>query len=501
MGIKELVNIAHQLLAAWPKGRLVQAIVRLREAYGAVQKENEELRQEVAQLKEKLDKEAIGKVNQEANRPSSKQPEWEEKGVGNDGKGKKKGKGRGRKPRKGAGNRRKTREPTRTETAEVEQCSLCGRDLSDEKPLETTNERIIEDIPGVPEETEIVRVQQEKKYCPDCQEVTTAKTDLALPGADIGRNATVLICYLWVAVCMPFPKMQEYLRVFFRLEMSTAGLSRHVIRAASILQEVYEEILRDVNVGVTLFADETGWRVRGKKWWLWVFGTQDAAYFTVDKSRGSQVVRRVLGEIFLGVLVVDGWSAYLSLTCEQQSCLAHLLRKIRKFCAAFPQLKDIARFYIKFRRIIRDGEKLQAQREELGELVFRRRLKRLEKRLAELLEWPDPDEVLQEIIKKVKRQQPRILTFVEHPEVPCHNNYGEFLIRIGVLKRKISGGSVSAEGAHAYAILLSIYVTCKLRKISFPKYMKASLAHYSKTGKPMSLAGYAESLKPAAKAA
>lgn len=501
MGIKELVNITRELLATWPKDGLLQAIACLREAYGALQKENEDLRHEVAQLKEQLGKNAIGKVNQEANRPSSKQAEWEEKGVGNDGKGKKRGKGRGRKPRKGAGNRRKTREPTRTERAEVEECSLCGRDLRDEKPLETTNDRIIEDIPDVPEETEIVRVQQEKKYCPDCQEVTTAKSDLALPGADIGRNATVLICYLWVAVCMPFPKIREYLRVFFRLELSTAGLSRHVIRTASIFQEVYQEILRDVNVGVTLFADETGWRVRGKGWWLWVFGTEDAAYFTVDKSRGSQVVRRVLGEIFLGVLVVDGWSAYLYLTCAQQSCMAHLLRKIRKFCAAFPQLKDIARFYIKLRRIIRDGEKLQAERAALGEFVFRRRLQRLEKRLAELLEWPDPDEVLQEIIKKVKRQQPRILTFVEHPEVPCHNNYGEYLIRIGVLKRKISGGSVSAAGANAYAILLSIYVTCKLRKISFPKYMKASLAHYARTGKPMSLAAYAESLNPAAKAA
>ena len=501
MEIKELLNIADEMLAAWPKDRLLQALVCLREAYGALEKENEELRQEVAELKKKLGKDAIGKVNHKANQPSSKQPEWEEKGVGNDGKGKKKRKGRGNKPRKGAGNRRKTREPTRTETAEVEECSLCGRDLSDEKPLETTNDRIIEDIPDVPEETDIVLVQQEKKYCPDCQEVTTAKSELAMPGADIGRNATVLICYLWVAVCMPFPKMREYLRVFFRLEMSTAGLSRHVIRAASILKEVYAEILRDVNVGVTLYADETGWRVRGKNWWLWVFGTQQAAYFTVDKSRGSKVVRRVLGEIFLGVLVVDGWSAYLSLTCAQQSCMAHLLRKIRKFCAAFPQLKELARFYIKLRRIIRDGEKLQAQREQLGEFVFRRRLKRLEQRLEDLLEWADPDEVLQEIIKKVRRQQPRILTFVEHPDVPCHNNYGEFLIRIGVLKRKISGGSVSPEGANAYAILLSIYVTCKLRRISFPKYMKASLAHYSRTGKPMSLSAYAESLNPVAKAA
>ena len=170
--------------------------------------------------------------------------------------------------------------------------------------------------------------------------------------------------------------------------------------------------------------------------------------------------------------------------------MTHLLRKIRKFRDAFPHLKDIVKFYMKLRRIIRDGERLQKKREELGEEVFQRRLKRLHKRLEELVNWPDPDDILEEIIKKVKRQQPRILTFVEHPNVPCHNNYGEFLIRIGVLKRKISGGSVSAEGANAYAILLSIYVTCKLREISFPKYMKESLKHYMRTGKPMLLNAY-----------
>jgi hypothetical protein len=84
------------------------------------------------------------------------------------------------------------------------------------------------------------------------------------------------------------------------------------------------------------------------------------------------------------------------------------------------------------------------------------------------------------------------LTFVEHPDAPFHNNYAEYLIRIGVLKRKVSGGSVSAQGAHAYAVLLSIYTTCKLRGISFPKFLKESLRHYIKTGHPQSLKSYQE---------
>jgi len=475
MNIQDILSATYTVLSKLSKNRLLRAIQSLREKYIKLEEENNEFKAEIEKLKEELKKNKIKSVNKNANKPSSKQPEWDKKGVGNDGKGKKKGKGRGKKPRKGAGNRPKDVEPDRREEATVDRCNLCGKDLTGQDPLASSNERIIEDIPDIVERPEVIKIEQEKKYCPDCKEVITAKSELALPKADMGLNSTILICYLWVALCLPFTKIKDYLKTFFGKDISTSGLSRHVIRVSKIMNAVYDEILGDI---------------RGKHWWLWVFGTQDSAYFTVDKSRGSCVVRRVLGEIFLGLLVVDGWNAYLQLICEQQSCMAHLLRKIRKFRDAFPSLSSIVKFYVKLRRILRDGERLQTDREKLGEKVFQRRLKRLEKRLDNLLNWPNPNDILQEIIKKVKRQQPRILTFVEHPGAPCHNNYGEFLIRIGVLKRKISGGSVSAEGANAYAILLTIYVTCRLRGISFPKYMKESLRHYIRTGKPMLLDTY-----------
>lgn len=480
MDLKEILITGFNTFFRWRKTKLVKALVELREKYIKLVQEN-------AALRQRLEQEKVKATNQEVNKPSSKKVEWEK-----DDPKKKGGKKRGqnRKPRKGAGNRPKNLKPNQKETATVESCDLCGKDLGDKPPLESTNERIVEDIPEPPEETIITLVTQQKKYCDDCQQVITAKTELALPGSDIGINATVLICYLWISLCLPYTKIKEYLKTFFHLGVSTSGLSRHLIRVSKIMRDVHDEILKNIQSGASLHADETGWRVRGRNWWLWVFGTQDSAYFTVDKTRGSNVVRRVLGEIFFGVLIVDGWSAYLYLLGEQQSCLAHLLRKIRKFRDAFPELTDIVKFYVKFRRIIRDGERLQTDNGQLDELVFQRRLKSLKKRLADLLQWPNPDNILAEIIKKVKRQQPRILTFVEHPGVPFHNNYAEYLIRIGVIKRKISGGSVSAQGAEAYAILLSIYVTCKLRGISFPKYLKASLQYYIRTGKPLKICDY-----------
>lgn len=56
--------------------------------------------------------------------------------------------------------------------------------------------------------------------------------------------------------------------------------------------------------------------------------------------------------------------------------------------------------YLKFRRIILDGERLQHNRDQLGKIVFQRRLTRLKKRLADLVNWSNPDSILEQIIKK-----------------------------------------------------------------------------------------------------
>jgi hypothetical protein len=200
--------------------------------------------------------------------------------------------------------------------------------------------------------------------------------------------------------------------------------------------------------------------------------------------------------VFLGILIVDGWHAYTKIVCDRQTCMAHLFRKIRAFIDAFPQYRSLMKFYLKLRQIVRDGEKLQAAREALSELVFQRRLKALEQRLDVLLLSNNPNDTLKKVIKKVRRQKEHILTFIKHQGAPHHNNYGEYIIKKGVVKRKMSGGSMSAEGARAYACIQSLAMTCQLRGISFHRFLKTSLVCYIRTGRPMLLAEYESSSKP-----
>ena len=89
MNIKAILSATYTALSKLSKNRLLRAILSLREKYIKLEEKNNELEAENEKLKEELKKNKIKSVNTNANKPSSKQPEWDKKGVGNDGKGKK----------------------------------------------------------------------------------------------------------------------------------------------------------------------------------------------------------------------------------------------------------------------------------------------------------------------------------------------------------------------------------------------------------------------------
>lgn len=455
----------------------------------------EELVREVTALGVELAGMREQRTNETVNQPSSKQPEWNKDSGPETPPRRRKRKLGGRRP--GSGNRSKAHlQPDRSVHNHLEQCPDCGTDLADQAVL-AINKRIIEDIEPPAKQTTVTEETSDRKWCPTCRKIVSAESELALPRSDIGLHATVRMAYLWVVMALSLPNIQTYLSRFMRLAISTSGISRLMIRIADILTPVAEEIRQDIRVGFQIWADETGWRVRGVTWWLWAFANETSAYYYASPSRGSPVVTLILGKVFVGVLITDAWCAYNALDCLfRQTCMAHVFRKIRRLLRDNPNARSILRFYILLKRILRDGERQRrrALLDKIGEDAqdaLLRAHERLEARLDQLLAWRNPNPILAKIIASVQRLRPHILTFVLLPDCPSHNNYGEYIIRKGVLKRKISGGSMSAKGAHAYAILISIAQTCHLRKISFADFLLSSLRHYCRTGKPLLLSQYA----------
>ena len=134
----------------------------------------------------------------------------------------------------------------------------------------------------------------DRKWCPTCKKIVSAKSELALDGSDFGLNATVLMAWLWVVPALSLPNIVAYLSCFMRLNISTSGISKLLIRLAKILAPVKAEFLGDIRSGGKLWADETGWRVRGVTWWLWAFANESTAYYFAAPSRGSPVLRHII---------------------------------------------------------------------------------------------------------------------------------------------------------------------------------------------------------------
>ena len=162
MSIQAIVQAGDSFFLGLTKKKLIDVIVSLREEYTKAQAQIKKLKDENAKLKEELKQQKIKGVNNAANKPSSKKAEWEDKGSGTNQNNEGKNKKPTRKPRAGAGNKAKPRKPDRTETATVDHCDLCGKDLRDKQALKSRNERLIEDIPDPVEETEVVKIIQEK---------------------------------------------------------------------------------------------------------------------------------------------------------------------------------------------------------------------------------------------------------------------------------------------------------------------------------------------------
>lgn len=133
-----------------------------------------------------------------------------------------------------------------------------------------------------------------------------------------------------------YTELCQYCEDVLGIHTSRGTICDIVYRVSAALQIPHEELAEKLRRQETLNIDETSWRDSGKMHWVWVFCNQLMAYFTIAPSRGSPVLRQVLGETFSGAIISDFYSAYIAYaSAKQQFCLAHLIRDI-KYLATLP---------------------------------------------------------------------------------------------------------------------------------------------------------------------
>ena len=353
-------------------------------------------------------------------------------------------------------------------------CPDCGGRL---KRTSQTRTRYTEDIPaGI---TPIITEHTiHRDWCPRCKKPVEPTVPDALPGSTLGNHVLALSAWLHYGLGNTLTQVVEVFSYHLHFQLTKGGLVQQWYRLQAVLFSWYEQIRSEALQAGVLHADETGWRVNGKTHWLWCFTTAHSTYYMIDRKRGSPALAKFFREEFAGTLVTDFWGAYNSVVCgARQTCLAHLLRDlehVEQYKHPGPQWPAFAK---KLRRLLRDAIRL-SERDDAADS----RRERMHTRLAELIETPWKDPQARRLVKRLRRHQTDLLTFLDHPEVPFDNNHAERAIRPAVIIRKNSYCNRSERGADTQAVLMSVYRTLKQRGHDPNNTISDAVATYLATG-------------------
>jgi hypothetical protein len=302
-----------------------------------------------------------------------------------------------------------------------------------------------------------------RDWCPRCQKRVEPRVSDALPGSTLGNHVLTLSAWLHYGLGNTLSQVVDVFNYHLQLKLTPGGLIQQWYRLQEILYPWYEELQAEALQSAVLHADETGWRVDGKTHWLWCFTTPRLTYYLIDRRRGSPVLAEFFRDEFAGTLVTDFWGAYNFVQCgARQMCLAHLLRDL-KFVEQYKRPgPHWPPFVKKLRRLLGDAIRLHKHGNR-DDPAFASRRQRLHDRLAALIDTPWQDSQARRLIKRLRRHQGDLFTFLHRTDVPFDNNHAERAIRPAVIIRKNSYANRSDRGADAQAVLMSIYRTLKQR--------------------------------------
>jgi transposase len=324
--------------------------------------------------------------------------------------------------------------------------------------------------------------------CSACGKIVWAKTPPGVvEGQLFGPRLQALVAYMKGSLHASYSGLAKFCREVLDIDVSRSHVCNTIARVNDALAVPYEELARHVPTEPVLNIDESGWKDKGLRYWIWVFCTSTISFFCIAKSRGSKVLEEVLGKAYGGTIVSDFFSAYVKYASAlQQFCLAHLIRDV-KFLTTLPDDADKRfgeRLLIDFRRLfhfwhLRD----KIPKDRFDRITFR--IKDRVLRLAEAQACNDERSKSRTLAKRLVKHGDAIFRFLFDPVVPPTNNAAERAVRAAVIDRRITQGSRSLMGRQWNARIWTVMDTCRKQSRSPWRFLQNALsAHHFQTPIP-----------------
>jgi len=366
-----------------------------------------------------------------------------------------------------------------------ERCRRCAHRLHQRHTVGEPRRHQVTELPRLA--AHITEHRCHRRECPDCGTITVAP----LPDEFVnqfGPQLTALIAYLTVVCRLPRQVVQRLLAGALQIPMSLGSTQNTWEEASVAVTAPYDELQQALPEQPVVNGDETGHRTNGAKRWLWTFVAPTFIVYTIATSRGADVLRRLLGATFAGVLGSDRLPAYLTYAADRrQFCWSHFTRNLlsaqelartrtgTRFCREALNLqRQLFRLWHRFR----GDPKTRGAPLTRAQLIDKARP--IEKRFFALAERHvnAGDADVSNLARALFVHHPHFFTFIHEAGVEPTNNSAERALRTAVQWRKIMFGNRSAEGELAVARLLTVTRTCQLQQVNVLAYLTAAIACY-----------------------
>jgi len=198
------------------------------------------------------------------------------------------------------GHRKFTRQPFKPE--EIDKTIEYELKDKDAVGLELLDEWFVVQQVELPEKMYQVTEHRARKYFDPVtgQVHITALPDEIRKGGLLGARFTAMIAFMKAGCHASYGTIRQFCQEMYGLDISRGMLSKTVQKVSHALQEPYEHLFDQLPYQDYLGVDETGHKNESKLHWSWCFQNDNFSVFHIHPSRGSVVLKKVLGETFNG---------------------------------------------------------------------------------------------------------------------------------------------------------------------------------------------------------
>jgi transposase len=348
-------------------------------------------------------------------------------------------------------------------------CRRCGQKLSGDDP-----EPLIHQVAELPPIEPIVdEYRLHRLTCPACRATTCGALPAGVPTGSFGPYLQAVLAMFAGAYRLSKRQIRQVAADLFTLSISTGMISKLERQSSAALEAPYHQLAIAVHQAKATNIDETSWRERFRKVWLWATVTPLFTVFTIAPHRSGAVAKALLGSEDEQVVGSDRFSAYDWIMARwRQVCWAHLRRDFQAMIdrggdgePSGRRLLLLSNQLFHHWHRVRDGT--------LEWSTFQTAMGRLRREVKQALEDGSrcPCVKTAATCFEILKVEAGLWTFARVKGIEPTNNAVERALRHAVIWRRISGGTDSVDGSRFVERMLTTVATCRQQGRNVLEYL------------------------------